>query len=151
MTGKVRILMALAATSLMSGTALAQAAGGVAPLPGAADAGKVAAGNREDQAEFNRAAGRTNKKAPKPQAAEAAKPATAADIVAGSALSDSTGNPIGTVESVDAEGAIVANGTTRIRVPLESFGKNSKGLLLPITKAEFDSLVAKATAQKPQG
>jgi hypothetical protein len=90
-----------------------------------------------------------SKRAPKAKA-EVAKPAAPAEIVAGSPLSDSKGQPIGTVESVDAQGAIVASGTTRIRVPLESFGKNSKGLLLGITKAEFESLVAKATAQ-PQG
>ena len=149
MTGTARILMALAATTFLSGTALAQD-GKRGPGPGTVDATKATAATREEREEFNRTAGRHNKKAPKPQA-DVAKPATAADIVAGSQLSDSKGEPIGTIESVDAEGAVVASGTTRIRVPLESFGKNSKGLLLGITKGEFDALVAKATAAKPQG
>lgn len=116
---------------------------------GSTDSVKATANTRETREEYNRAAGRVAKRTTKAKA-EVAKPAAPAEIVAGSQLSDSKGEPIGTVESVDAQGAIVASGKTRIRVPLESFGKNSQGLLLGITKAEFEAAVAKATAQ-PQG
>ena len=148
MTFKVQIIMALAASTLMSSTALAQA-GSSGPVAGAADATKVTAANRENREEFNRAAGRANKKTARVKA-EIVKPATAADIIAGSEIRDTQGEVIGAVESVDAEGAIVANGATRIRVPLEGFGKNSKGLVLNMTKAQFEAAVAQATA-KPQG
>lgn len=73
-----------------------------------------------------------------------ARPATAAEIVAGSAVSDSTGVAIGTIESVGADGAVVASGTTRVRVPLDAFGINRHGLLLGITKAQFDDAAARA-------
>ena len=149
MSGTVRTFVAMAALTLGTGTALAQA-GSAGPMPGATDATKAASGTREAREEFNRAAGHSNKRAAEAAArGDKAVAATAADITAGSALGDLKGEPIGTVESVDAEGAVVASGTTRIRVPLESFGKNKNGLLLGITKAEFDAAVAKAT--KPQG
>lgn len=149
MNGISRSLVGLTALTLCAGTAAAQAGSG-GPAPGTADAAKAVAATNETREEFNRAAGRSNRRAPAPAAADKAVAAKPADIVAGSALSDSKGEPIGTVESVDAQGAVVASGTTRIRVPLESFGKNKNGLLLGITKAEFEAAVAKATA-KPQG
>ena len=76
-----------------------------------------------------------------------AVPASPADVVAGKPVRDSNGNPVGTVESVDGAGAIVATGTGRVVVPLQAFGKNSDGLLLGVTKAEFDALVAGAAGQ----
>jgi hypothetical protein len=149
MNGFARNLAAIAALTLGAGTAAAQV--GAGPAPGAVDASKAVSGSRETREDFNRAAANLNK--PKAKAStkeDRAVAATAADLVAGSPLRDSKGEPIGTVESVDAEGAVVASGTTRIRVPLNSFGKNKDGLMLGITKADFDAAVAKATA-KPQG
>ena len=147
MGGTFRIFVALTAVSLGAGTALAQA-GSSGPAPGSKDAKAAASESRETREDFNRAAGSVSKKkGEKGARADAAVAATAADIVAGSALSDSKGDPIGTIESVDAEGAVVASGATRVRVPLEAFGKNKNGLLLGITKAEFDAAAAQATAQ----
>jgi hypothetical protein len=50
------------------------------------------------------------------------------------------------IESVDAQGAVVVAATGRARIPLEAFGKNSHGLLLQTTKAQFDASVAQANA-----
>ncbi len=152
MNGTARTLAAIAALTLGAGTAAAQAGSG-GPAPGSTDAKQAASGTRETREDFNRAAGNLNKRkaaTAAPQQEDKAVAAAPADVVAGSALSDSKGEPIGTIESVDAEGAVVASGTTRIRVPLNSFGKNKKGLLLGITKADFEAAVAKATT-KPQG
>jgi hypothetical protein len=144
-------LAAVAAFALSSGVASAQMTGGTGPAPGSGNSTAVAAGAREDQAEVNRVVSRSDRrKAARAARQNAAVAATAADIVAGTKLNDSKGEPIGTVETVEADGAVVASGTTRIKVPLESFGKNKNGLLLGITKAEFDALVANATT-KPQG
>ena len=76
-----------------------------------------------------------------------ARPATPAEIVAGSALADSAGTLIGTVESVTADGAIVVSGAARVMVPLEAFGIDGGRLLLGITKGEFDAAAAGAIAQ----
>jgi len=75
-----------------------------------------------------------------------ARPATAADVVAGAAVNDRAGVQLGTIESVDASGAVILTSVGRARIPIEAFGKNSHGLLLQTTKAQFDASVAQANA-----
>jgi hypothetical protein len=75
-----------------------------------------------------------------------AVPATAADIVAMAPVSDTAGQPLGTIESVDADGAVIVTAAGKVKVPLNAFGKNKKGLLVGVTKADFEALVAKANA-----
>jgi hypothetical protein len=75
-----------------------------------------------------------------------ARPATAADVVTGAAVNDSHGVQLGTIESVDAGGAVILTAAGRARIPIEAFGKNSHGLLLQTTKAQFDASVAQANA-----
>jgi hypothetical protein len=94
-----------------------------------------------------------------PAAAEAAQPAapvaaatdnaptaaaTQADIKAGVEVFDNAGVAVGTVQSVTATGAVVASGKLRAEVPTASFAKNAKGLVIGITKAEFEAAVSKA-------
>lgn len=78
--------------------------------------------------------------------ADRARPATAAEVVAGAAVSDSAGVQLGTIETVDAEGAVIVTAVGRARIPVEAFGKNARGLLLQTTKAQFDASVASANA-----
>lgn len=80
------------------------------------------------------------------RAAAAAKPAAAGEVKAGAAVADREGRALGTIESVEADGAVVVTAAGKAKVPLEAFGKNAKGLLLAVTKREFESLVAKANA-----
>ena len=75
-----------------------------------------------------------------------ARPATAAEVLAGAAVNDSAGAQLGTIESVDASGAVIVTAAGRARIPLEAFGRNSHGLLLQTTKAQFDASVASANA-----
>jgi len=75
-----------------------------------------------------------------------ARPATAAEVIAGVAVNDSAGVQLGTIESVDAGGAVIVTAAGRARIPMEAFGKNSHGLLLQTTKAQFDATVAQANA-----
>jgi hypothetical protein len=150
MSATLRTLFATTAVLFGASIASAQATPPVS-LPGTVDAGKASAATRSDQEAFNRAAGQIDHSGDRnKKKRERAVPATAADIVAGAEVRDAKGVPVGKVQSIDAEGVIVATSASPIRVPLEAFGKNSKGLLLGITKAEFDTLVANATA-KPQG
>jgi len=71
--------------------------------------------------------------------------ATPADVKAGVMVHDQTGAMVGTVESVDAKGAVVATGKSRVQIPVASFGKNDKGLVLGTTKAELDAQAAPKT------
>jgi hypothetical protein len=74
------------------------------------------------------------------------RPANAAEIAIGSQVRDKRGKPVGAVEGVEADGAVVVTAAGKVKVPLEAFGKDDKGLVIGITKAEFDKLVASATA-----
>jgi hypothetical protein len=77
---------------------------------------------------------------------DGARPAAVADLVPGAAVSDAGGLKLGTIETVEADGAVVTGAAGKVKVPLEAFGIGPKGLLLGVTKREFDSLVAKAIA-----
>jgi len=74
--------------------------------------------------------------------------ATAADIKAGVSVYDQTGTLVGKVDSVGADGAIVNTGEARAEVPLSSFGKSDKGLVVSVTKAELDAQAKKETKPK---
>jgi hypothetical protein len=50
----------------------------------------------------------------------------------------------GTVEKVDAANAVVNTGTKRATLPLAAFGKNEKGLLISMSKAQLEAAVAAA-------
>lgn len=87
--------------------------------------------------------------APATPAASAAVPATQADITVGATVNDSAGVAIGTVDSVDASGAVVKSGDQLVKLPIASFGKSSTGLSIAVTKAGFDEAVAKSKAAAP--
>ena len=73
------------------------------------------------------------------------KAATAADVKAGVPVFDQKGGVVGKVESVSAKGAVVSTGKAKAEIPLESFGKNDKGLVMSMTKAELDAAAAKSS------
>lgn len=72
--------------------------------------------------------------------------ATAADIQAGASVRDQSGGMVGTIESVSAEGAVVSTGTVRAQLPIASFGKDSRGLVIAMTKTQLE---AAAGARSP--
>ena len=74
-------------------------------------------------------------------------PATEADIKAGVAVFDADGNAVGKIESVDAKGAVVSTGSAKAQVPLSSFGRSDKGLVISMSRAELEA-AAKEKAPK---
>jgi len=70
--------------------------------------------------------------------------ATAADIRTGIQVHDQAGGPVGTIESVDATGAVVATGTVRAKLPLTSFGRNNQGLVISLTRAQLEAAAQQA-------
>ncbi len=74
--------------------------------------------------------------------------ATAADVRAGVSVVDQNGAAIGTIESADADSAVVSTGSVRADIPIASFGKNSQGLVLAMTRAQLE---AAAQARTPSG
>lgn len=74
-----------------------------------------------------------------PAGAGAVSQATAADIQAGAQVRDQAGAPVGTIESVSAEGAVVSTGTVRAQLPISSFGKDNQGLVIAMTKVQLEA------------
>ena len=142
--------IALGVGSAAAANAQANAGSGTPSVGTSGDATKVSAGNRENNAAYNSLIGATDTKSSKsddrPARHSAAVAATAADIKAGSPLRDVKGVSIGTVASVEADGVVVETGQTKIKVPLMAFGKDDRGLLLAITAAKFNELIASAHA-----
>lgn len=83
---------------------------------------------------------------PAPPAAGPVQPATAADLRAGVQVHDQQGSLVGTIESADAASAVVSTGTARGRLALASFGRNSQGLVISMTKAQLEAAI---TAARP--
>jgi hypothetical protein len=81
---------------------------------------------------------------------EAARPAQLTEILAGKTVHDTAGLVIAEVVKVDSDGAVLRSGVTLVKVPLEGFGVNKKGLLLNLTKPQFDELVASSAAPAPR-
>jgi len=65
--------------------------------------------------------------------------ATAADVKAGVPVFDAKGGVVGKVDSVSAKGAVVNTGIVKATVPMASFAKNDKGLVISMSKAEIDA------------
>ena len=82
------------------------------------------------------------------QQSEQLKPAKAADVKKGAAVSDQKGGTVGKVDSVDAEGVVISTGSVRAKVPLSSFGVGEKGLVIGATKAELEAEAKKASKPK---
>ena len=83
------------------------------------------------------------------ESATAAQAATAADVKAGVSVFDQNGGLVGKVESVSSKGAVVSTGKVKASIPISSFAKNDKGLVIAMTKAEIDAQ-AKKSATKPK-
>ena len=136
--------------SSVSANAFQAAPGG--PAPGSGNASASANSNREENSSYNRVIGSGVKntvvsdgaKKGKVIVKDTAVAATAADIKAGSQLRDVDGKPLGSIESIDGDSAVVAAFERKVRVPLIAFGKDTRGLLLGITAAKFQELASKA-------
>ena len=115
-------------------------------IPGAGNSAGITNNNREQNAGYNRVVGTLDPQGKEQPAGLRGKAvaAKAEDLKAGSSIRDKDGLPVGSVASIDAEGVIVDTGTTKIRVPVEAFGKDDAGLLLGISKAQFAELIAGA-------
>jgi len=143
------LIVAFGSLALGSTNAYAQMGGGSAPPQPSAlhpDANAVTANNREQTAAYNHVAndleGRHQSNS-KPSVSKA----SAADITVGAPLRAADGKPIGKVAALDTDGVVVDTGQTKVKIPLDAFGKDKSGLLIGITAAAFNDVVAKAHAQ----
>lgn len=146
-------LAAMACAALLAtGTAHAQAPG---PGPGAGGPGMAnpATSNGGDTADRDADRARQNaidasrtgpRAAPKTARSVPARPE---EVVVGAEVRDPKGLVVGKIESVSVGSAVIVTELGKAEVPLEAFGLNNKGLLIPMSKADFDKAVAEANKQ----
>ncbi len=70
--------------------------------------------------------------------------ADATDILQGVEVRGPEGELVGTIESVDSEGAVVSTGEIRAKLPFQSFGKNGLGLVISLNRSELEAAAAAA-------
>jgi hypothetical protein len=150
----LKLLLATAALSLGAGAAHAQdAANPAPPNPGLMGENSTVR-NGGDTSDRDSAAARDAAIA-KQQAASRGEsgrksrtvPALPGDVTVGALVRDSKGVPVGAIESISMSAAVLKADAGAVEVPLEAFGKDGKGLLIGMTKADFDKAVAAATAK----
>lgn len=150
MTRTISILAAsaifiLPAAAHAQGAPAAPAVGG-GPAAGSTDASRAARDTNAVREDYNRLAGSQNRKKGKKVTAV---PAKAEEVVAGKVVSSLKGELLGTVEAVEADGAIVTTAKGKVKIPLEGFGRTDQGLVLAISKEEFEAAVVSAHITKP--
>jgi len=83
--------------------------------------------------------------ATQPAPAAAAPASAAANVTAGANVVDTTGAPVGTIESVSGGNAVLSTGTVKAAIPVSSFAKGANGLVIGITKTDLEAKVQAAT------
>lgn len=73
-------------------------------------------------------------------------PVTLADLAEGAAVRGSDGNPVGTIEFADGEGATVTTGSAKLYLRLNNFLKDEQGLVIGATRAQFEAAAAQIGA-----
>ena len=76
------------------------------------------------------------------------RPAKPSEITAGALVNDKDGTAIGKIDEVAADGVVVSSGISKVKVPADAFGHNKAGLLLDMTKSQFDKVVAQAATHR---
>jgi hypothetical protein len=66
------------------------------------------------------------------------------ELVVGATVNDKTGTAMAKIAEVDPDGVVVSMGTAKVKVPANAFGHNKAGLLLDMSKAQFEQVVAQA-------
>ena len=72
------------------------------------------------------------------------RPAKKDELAVGASVNDNTGAPMAKIAELDADGVVVSMGMAKVKVPAQAFGHNKAGLLLDLTKAQFEQVVAQA-------
>ncbi|WP_174296838.1 hypothetical protein [Sphingomonas bacterium] len=120
----VPLAAALAATALQAQTAPAQSA----PTQSA-------------PADTTSAQGTAGQASSAPAASDQAK------VAVGAAVSDQSGAPVGTIETIADGNAVISTGTNKVAVPLTAIGPGANGLVTTVTRAQLDATAAAGPAQ----
>lgn len=78
------------------------------------------------------------------QAQASAAPAGPAKLEKGMAVSDTKGQPVGTIEDVQSDFAVVATQKNKVRLPLTAFADAGNGPIIGLSAAELDAAAEQA-------
>ena len=76
--------------------------------------------------------------------------ATAADVKTGVSVYDQKGGLVGKIDSVSGKNAVLSTGSVKASIPISSFAKSDKGLVISMSKAEIDAATKPATPNKTE-
>ncbi len=83
---------------------------------------------------------------PSPQSPAAA--GATATVKASDTIYGPDGNPVGTIQSVQGDSAVLTTGTATVRIPVSVISQGPKGATIALTKAEVEAKVQSATPPK---
>jgi hypothetical protein len=69
-----------------------------------------------------------------------------ADVKTGATVLGSDGAAVGKIESVSADAAVVSTGRAKAQIPFTSFGKTDKGLVIAMSKTQFEAAASGKSA-----
>ncbi len=78
----------------------------------------------------------------------ASTPPPPLNLVKGGAVSDTAGNPVGTIEEVTPQFVLVATAKNKVQLPVTAFAGSDRGPVIGMTAAELDA-AAEAAKAKP--
>lgn len=149
---KNKLFLAATAAAVIAVPAGAQVAGVNANVGVQANTGAVTgAVNQTAETVTNAVTGTTAQAATQTNVQATVEPgpivaAESADIVAGAKVFGPQNGLVGTIEDVNASGAIVATGKSRVQLPLQSFAKNNLGLVISVSKDQLDAQASAAAS-----
>ena len=76
-------------------------------------------------------------------------PVTQAEVRTGATVRDQSGRTVGTVQSVNAEGAVISTGTASAIIPFNGLARSANGLVTSATRADIEG-AAKSQPQAKQ-
>lgn len=83
--------------------------------------------------------------APTPAPAAAAPAASSATaLAAGAKVVDTSGGPVGTIDSIDGDYAVLATTKSKVRLPKTSFAMGPNGPVIAMTATQIDAAAAQA-------
>jgi hypothetical protein len=82
-----------------------------------------------------------------PSGQSVASAATSADVKTGASVYDQQGGVVGKIVSSSAKGAVLDTGTIKATIPVSSFAKGDKGLVISMSKSELDAAAKKKSGK----
>lgn len=79
-----------------------------------------------------------------PAAAAAPAASSAATLAAGAKVVDTSGGPVGSIDSIDGDYAVLATTKSKVRLPKTSFAMGPNGPVIAMTAAQIDAAAAQA-------